>query len=318
MRATSTGTPRVSTTSGSTGTISCRSCGKTSRNHPMLPARLSTTPTRLTATLVSSPVNSSVRPKANTIGHTVGAGSSTEVGSFAVSVRISSAMLRSSSDQVHYGENDDPNHVYKMPVQREHIHVLGVCLVYLARERQKHYQRQPHQTRGHVKCVQPHQRVIGGAEKIRRDCQSPLVNQAMPLAGRAHQKNRAQRQCDKPENPERADVPPLECSHREMDGQAAREQANRGDDGNLQHLPRHRPAQAFSDVIDVGHDEYREDGRFPRDQAKHPDTPSRRQYPRPFRYGHCCWQRAHVFPLQFENRNARSITRISSPDLPDA
>src|SRR5215469_10815849 len=135
MRATSTGTPRVSTTSGSTGTLSCRSCGKTSRNHPMLPARLSTTPTRLTETLVSSPVNSSVRPKANTIGHPVGAGSSTELGSFAVSVRISSAMFRSSSDQVHHGENDNPNHIYKMPVQREHIHVLGVRLVYLARER---------------------------------------------------------------------------------------------------------------------------------------------------------------------------------------
>src|SRR5262249_20777720 len=66
------------------------------------------------------------------------------------------------------------------------------------------------------------------------------------------------------------------------------------------------------------HDEYREDGGFPRDQAKHPDTPSRGQYPRPFRYGHCCWQRAHVFPLQFEKRNARRITRTSSPDLPDA
>src|SRR6516225_2932550 len=209
MRATSTGTPRVSTTSGSTGTISCRSFGNTSRNHPTLPAKLSTTPTRLSETLVSSPAKSSVRPKANTIGDTVGAGSSTELGSFAVSVRISSAMFRSSSDQVHHGENDNPNHVYKMPVQREHIHVLGVRLVYLARERQKHYQRQPHQTRGHVKCVQPNQRVIGGAKKIRRNCQSLVVNQAVPLAGSANQKNRAQRQCDKPENPEGADVPPV-------------------------------------------------------------------------------------------------------------
>src|SRR6516165_636878 len=196
MRATSTATPRVSTTSGFTGTLSSSSCGNTSRNHPMLPARLSTTPSRLTATLVSSPANGSVRPKANTIGHTVGAGSSTELGSFAVSVCISSAMFRSSSDQVHHGENHDPNYVHKMPVQREHIHVLGVPLVYLARDRQKHYQPEPRQTCGHVKCMQSNQGVIGGAKKIRRNGQSLLVNQAMPLAAGANQENRAQRQGD--------------------------------------------------------------------------------------------------------------------------
>src|SRR6516162_7831868 len=192
MRATSTGTPRVSTTSGSTGTISCRSRGNTSRNHPTLPARLSTTPTRLSETLVSSPANSSVRPKANTIGHTVGAGSSTELGSFAVSARISSAMSRSSSNQVHHGENHDPNHVDKMPVQREHVHGRGVLLVYLARDGQKHHQRQPRQTRGHMKIVQRHNGVIGGTEKVRRNCQPVLVNQAMPLAGRANQENGAE------------------------------------------------------------------------------------------------------------------------------
>src|SRR6516225_8151884 len=209
MCATSTGTARVSTTSGSTGTISCRSSGNTSRNHPTLPAKLSTTPTRLTKTLVSRPAKSSVRPKANTIGHAVGAGNSTKLGSFAVSVCISSAMFFSSSDHVHHGENDDPNHVYKMPVQREDIHLPGVLLEYLAGDRQKHHQRQPHQTHGDMKSVQPDQRVIGGAKKIRRNRQSLLINQAVPLAGRAKQENRAQRQCDKPENPEGAEVPPL-------------------------------------------------------------------------------------------------------------
>src|SRR6516162_10019872 len=209
MRATSTGTGRVSTTSGSTGTISCRSSGNTSRNHPMLPAKLSTTPTRLTKTLVSRPANSSVRPKANTIGHAVGAGNSTKLGSFAFSVCIPSAMFFSSSDHVHYGENDDPDHVYKMPVQRENIHLPGVLLVYLAGDRQKHHQRQPHQTHGHVKSVQPNQRVIGRAKKICRNRQSTVINQAVPLAGRANQENRAQRQGDKPQNPEGADVPPL-------------------------------------------------------------------------------------------------------------
>ena len=71
---------RVVVTAGagrSTGTDSWASCGRTSRNQPTAPAMARIAPSTLTAPLVTNPANSSVIPNASTIGHAVGAGTST-------------------------------------------------------------------------------------------------------------------------------------------------------------------------------------------------------------------------------------------------
>ena len=60
-----------------TGTDSIFSCGKTSRNQPMYPQTARIAPSTLTAAFVTMPAATSMTPKARTIGHAVGAGSST-------------------------------------------------------------------------------------------------------------------------------------------------------------------------------------------------------------------------------------------------
>ena len=58
------------------GMDSCFSCGNTSRNQPTQPASVKIAPRMLTEALVTNPAKTNVRPKARTIGHAVGAGSS--------------------------------------------------------------------------------------------------------------------------------------------------------------------------------------------------------------------------------------------------
>lgn len=60
--------------SGTNGTSSCFGTGNTSRNHPIPPAKPTTTPTRLTNKLVTNPNAIKVTPSAVVIGHAVGIG----------------------------------------------------------------------------------------------------------------------------------------------------------------------------------------------------------------------------------------------------
>src|SRR5262252_9376157 len=101
--------------SATTGTVSSCSCGKTSRNQPMHPARESTAPSKLTEKLVTRPANNKVDPKARTKGQAVGAGTSISPGVGRLSVDCSviskvAISLSSASQNVHDGKNDDPNH----------------------------------------------------------------------------------------------------------------------------------------------------------------------------------------------------------------
>src|SRR5215469_18367623 len=119
------------TSSATTDTVSSCSCGKTSRNQPIDPARESTAPSRLTETLVTRPANNKVHPKARTNGQTVGAGTSISRGGCRLSLNFSltskvAMLLPSASQNIHNSENDDPNCIHKMPVHGEHFYVARV------------------------------------------------------------------------------------------------------------------------------------------------------------------------------------------------
>src|SRR5215470_12924311 len=114
-----------------TGTVTSCSCGKTSRNQPMHPARESTAPRRLTERLVRRPANNREHPKARTKGQAVGVGTSISRGVWRLSFNSSvisnvAISLLSASQNVNDSENDDPNRIHKVPVQRKHFHTARV------------------------------------------------------------------------------------------------------------------------------------------------------------------------------------------------
>src|SRR5215467_584732 len=121
--------------SATTGTVSSRSCGKTSRNQPIDPARASTAPSKLTETLVTRPANNRVQPNARAKGQAVGAGTcisravpwlslnSSVISNVAISLFL---FVASASQHVNDSENDDPNRIHKMPVQGKHFYSRGV------------------------------------------------------------------------------------------------------------------------------------------------------------------------------------------------
>src|SRR5262249_44011104 len=107
--------------SATTGTVSSCSCGRTSRNQPIDPARESTAPSKLTEKLVTRPANNKVHPKARTKGQAVDAGTSISRGDWRVSLNCSvvsdvAIFFPSASQNVNDGENDDPNYIHKMPI----------------------------------------------------------------------------------------------------------------------------------------------------------------------------------------------------------
>src|SRR6516162_399377 len=119
--------------SATTGTVTSCSCGKTSRNQPIDPARESTAPSKLKETLVTRPANNKVHPKARTKGQAVGAGTSISRGVWRLSLNCSltnkvAMLLPSASQNVDNGEDDDPNHIHKMPVQGKDFHTRRVFL----------------------------------------------------------------------------------------------------------------------------------------------------------------------------------------------
>src|ERR1700757_4428693 len=104
--------------SGITGTGFSCSLGKTSRNHPMHPAKERRAPRKLTDMLVTRPANNKVHPKASTSGQAVGAGTSISRGVPRLSLTSSvisnvAIFLLSASQHVNDRKNDDPNHIDK-------------------------------------------------------------------------------------------------------------------------------------------------------------------------------------------------------------
>src|SRR5262245_4579362 len=115
------------TGAGSTGTVSRRCAGSTSRNQPTAPHSIAKTPTIETTTLVTSPAPTRTIPNAEIIGHAVGAGTT---------IRPCSSVMALSPHHVHREEHDHPDAVHEVPVPGEHLRALGVPVVDVAPQRQ--------------------------------------------------------------------------------------------------------------------------------------------------------------------------------------
>ncbi len=98
-------------------------------------------------------------------------------------VRCSSLRCPSlTSDHVNHREHHHPDRIHKMPVQRKHLRRARRVPASPARPTRTPSRSTGQQTDDHVKRMQPDQRIIRRAEKIRLDRQPSVVNQVMPLA----------------------------------------------------------------------------------------------------------------------------------------
>src|SRR5689334_4024703 len=172
---------RVGRCTGTTGTIATgsRCCtGKTSRNHPTAPATIIATPTALTTTLVTSPMNAKPRPNAAIMGHAVGAG-------------ICTRSIASPADHVDGEEHDDPHAIHEVPVPGEELRPLRVAggdVSAKCEGRDKSDQDKPDRD---VRRMQPDERVVGRAEQIGPD-RHPASDEPSPLSGGADEEAEAE------------------------------------------------------------------------------------------------------------------------------
>ena len=117
---------------GATGTVSCFSSGKTSRNQPTYPVIASNAPRTLTEALVTSPVKTKATPNAAQRGHAVGAGIASAAGRLLLLIGrkpTGSCASPLSANEVDNAEDDDPHRIHEVPIDREHVHAVGVLLL---------------------------------------------------------------------------------------------------------------------------------------------------------------------------------------------
>ena len=88
----------------------------------------------------------------------------------------------------------------------------------------------------------------------------------------------AERHGERPPRAEDAHPPALDGALRQPDGHAARKQADRVEDGNIENL-RRRSVSAVADVIDVSDHKDGEDRRLADDEREHGHASARRQAP---------------------------------------
>src|SRR5215469_13265665 len=128
--------------------------------------------------------------------------------------------------------------------------------------------------------MKSHERVIGRSKEIRRDRQPVFVNQPVPLATGSEQKRSPEYDGERPKAEKRATSATLQRSAREVNRQAARQQADRKKDRRFQHFARSRPGQALSDIKEIGDDEDRKDRRLRDNETSHRHVAAIRKSPR--------------------------------------
>jgi len=156
-----------------------------------------------------------------------------------------------------------------MPIQRQNLGSFGVFLLHITKEREDRDRCESKQANRYVKRMQTDQRVVGGTEQIGLEGQAFVVDQVPPLRRRAPEEDRAQDDCEKPPEAESALAPVSQPPDGKVNRQAARQQTNRIENGDVQNIFGLRAGDALPDVENVGDHEDREDRAFGRDQAIH-------------------------------------------------
>src|SRR3974390_327038 len=182
-------------------------------------------------------------------------------------------------DDIDNSEKDDPQDVDKMPVHRKNLHTQRVSGTNAAGEAEKQNDQEHDQADGDVEGVQADEGLVCGAEKVRRDGETLVVNQVMPFAAGAEEEEAAQQDGEEPGSKESSSLASLAKFLRKVNGDAAGEQADGEEDRRFQDFSRRGTREALSDVVDVSDNEDRKDRRFPDDEACHRDLAAIRKRP---------------------------------------
>src|SRR5258708_31408449 len=160
-------------------------------------------------------------------------------------------MSASASENVNYGKNHNPYGIDEMPVHGQHFDVTGLLYSHTATKSEHRNDRKHDETCGDVKRVQPDKRVICCPEQVGRDGQPVLVDQPVPFLRRTKEEQTTQCNGEQPESKE------CECNaaryklRRQVNGQAAGQQANGVEDRRFEDFPWSWPRQTFSQVKEI-------------------------------------------------------------------
>jgi hypothetical protein len=124
-----------------------------------------------------------------------------------------------------------------------------------------------------------------------------LVDQPVPFLAGTIQKRAAKNDCEDPATKKGAESISCKRFRGQMDRQAARQQADRVEDGRFKHFPRSRSCEAFPYIEQIRHDKDREDRRFGNDESSHRDLASIGKPPGCRRLREISCYRTHAFFL---------------------
>src|ERR1700760_4840939 len=100
-------------------------------------------------------------------------------------------MICLSPNHVNNGEDNDPNTVDEMPVERENFNAFRILGPKRLHERKNEASDEKNQADDHVKRMQADKRVVGCPKKICADRQAIDSDELVPLACGADEKDRA-------------------------------------------------------------------------------------------------------------------------------
>ena len=115
--------------------------------------------------------------------------------------------------------------------------------------------------------VQSYECVERRSKQVGADRQSVVIDQLAPLHRGHSEKQTSQENCREPEEFEKSHAISIESALSEHDSHAAREQKDRGEHRQIQHLAWSRTRQTLADIKDVARDEDREKSGLSQDQA---------------------------------------------------
>src|SRR5277367_5179812 len=85
------------------------------------------------------------------------------------------------SNDVYNGEDYDPYRIDKMPVERQHLHALGMLLTQMSGDGEEEHDEKHGQADDHVCRVEAHERVKGRAEEVGPNRKPIVIDQLVPL-----------------------------------------------------------------------------------------------------------------------------------------
>src|SRR5262249_28599687 len=152
------------------------------------------------------------------------------------------------------------------------LHAIGMGLAERSRPREDAAEGQHHEADDDVGGMQPDEGIVRGAEEIGDDGQAVAVDETMPLPRGGSEEEAAQEHGDEEPEPRASYLPAMERFLAEGHGDAAGEEADRGEDGHGEHVLGVGAAQALADVEEVGDHEHTKERDLGDDQAQDADA----------------------------------------------